>query len=140
MRGRPFQLGNTLGRGRPPGSRNKIASPLQQTLEEHAETLTKKCVHMALQGNTIAMRLCMERLLPVRRQRVLEFKLPPTKTMADLSAASETVVRGVSRGVLTPGEGQAFTVMLDGRRRMIETEELDARLRTLEEGGNKSKT
>jgi Family of unknown function (DUF5681) len=137
MRGKPFQPGNTFGRGRPPGSRNKVASALQQTLEEHAETLTKKCAHLALQGNTTAMRLCMERLLPARRQRVLEFKLPAIKTMANLASASETVVRGVTRGLLTPGEGQAFTVMLDGRRRMIETQELEVRLRALEESRNK---
>ena len=34
MRGKPFQPGNKFGRGRPPGSRNKVASALQQTLEE----------------------------------------------------------------------------------------------------------
>ena len=79
----------------------------------------------------------MERLLPARRQRVLEFKLPAIKTMANLASASETVVRGVTRGLLTPGEGQAFTVMLDGRRRMIETQELEVRLRALEESRNK---
>jgi hypothetical protein len=137
MRGKPFQLGNKFGRGRPPGSRNKVASALQQTLEVHAETLTKKCAQLALQGNTTAMRLCMERLLPARRQRVLQFKLPAIKTINDLATASETVVRGVTRGLLTPGEGQAFTVMLDGRRRMIETQELEVRLRALEEGRNK---
>ena len=58
-------------------------------------------------------------------------------TINDLATASETVVRGVTRGLLTPGEGQAFTVMLDGRRRMIETQELEVRLRALEEGRNK---
>jgi len=137
MRGRPFQPGNKYGRGRPPGSRNRVANAQQQTLEEHAETLTKKCVHLALQGNTTAMRLCMERLLPARRQRVLQFKLPAIKTMADVASASETVVRGVTCGLLTPGEGQAFTVMLDGRRRMIETQELELRIRALEESRGK---
>jgi len=47
-------------------------------------------------------------------------------------AASESVVRGVARGELTPAEGEAVSGMLDGRRRMIETQELDQRLRALE--------
>lgn len=137
MRGRPFEPGNKYGHGRPRGSRNKIASASQETLEEHAESLTKKCLFLALQGNTTAMRLCMERLMPARRQRVLQFNLPALKTMADLAAASETVVRGVARGKLTPDEGQAFTLMLEGRRRVIETEELEGRVRALEKDPNK---
>jgi len=80
-----------------------------------------------------ALRLCMEVLMPARRQRVLQFKLPALKTLADVALACETVVKGVARGRLTPAEGHAFTIMLDARRHMIETEELDARLCALEE-------
>ena len=138
MRGRPFQPGNKYGRGRPPGSRNKIASVVQKTLEEHAESLTKKCVYMALQGNNpTAMRICMERLMPAQRQRVVQFKLPALKTMGDMAAASETVLKGVARGKLTPGEGQAFSEMLEDRRRGMESEELEGRVRALEKGNNK---
>ena len=133
MRGRPFQPGNKFGRGRPPGSRNKVARVCQDTLDSHAETLTKKCLYMAFQGNTTAMRLCMERLTPARRHRTLQFKMPPVRTVADVATASESVLSGVARGLLTPAEGQAFSLMLDGRRRLIETQELDQRLRALED-------
>ena len=136
MRGKPFQADNKYGRGRPPGSRNKDVSGWQEVLESHGETLIKKCLFMAMQGNITPLRLCFEQLFPARRQRVLQFKLPALKTMTDLASASETVVRGVTGGRLTPSEGQAFTVMLDGRRRMIETEELEKRLRALEEDHN----
>ena len=133
MRGRPFQPGNKYGRGHPPGSRNKVARACQDTLDSHAETLTKKCLHMAFQGNTTAMRLCMERLMPARRHRTLQFKMPPVRTMADVATASESVLSGVARGQLTPAEGQAFSLMLEGRRRMIETQELDQRISALED-------
>jgi hypothetical protein len=105
----------------------------QDTLDNHAEALTKKCLYLAFQGNPTAMRLCMERLTPARRQRTLQFKMPPVKTIADMAAASETVVNGVARGQLTPAEGQAFSAMLEARRRVIETEELDLRVRALED-------
>src|SRR5712692_455855 len=133
MRGRPFQPGNKFGRGRPRGSRNKAARVCQDTLDSHAEPLTKKCLYLAFQGNPTAMRLCMERLMPARRQRTLQFNMPPVKTIADVAAASESVVSGVARGQLTPAEGQAFSAMLEGRRRVIETEELDVRVRALED-------
>jgi len=139
MRGRPFQPGNTYGRGRPPGSRNRTTRVCQDTLDSHAESLTKKCLLMAHQGNTTAMRLCMERLLPARRHRLLQFKLPPVKTIADVDAASESVVDAVARGQLTPAEGQSFSLMLEGRRRVIETQELEPRIRALEDRNGPSR-
>jgi hypothetical protein len=121
VRGRPFQPGNRYGRGRPRGSRNKATGLCQKTLESHAENLAKKCVMMAYQGNTTAMRLCMERVIPARRQPTLRFKLPRTKTIDDLAAASQAVIDGVAGGDLTPAEGQALTEMLE-RRRVIENQ------------------
>src|SRR5260370_7889312 len=102
MRGRPFQPGNKYGRGRPPGSRNKVARACQDTLDSHAETLTKKCLHMAFQGNTTAMRLCMERLMPARRHRTLQFKIPPVRTMADVATASYSLLSRLPRSPPTP--------------------------------------
>jgi hypothetical protein len=133
MRGRPFQTGNKYGRGRPRGSRNKVALVCQDTLDSHAETLTKRCLYMVFQGNPTAMRLCMERLMPARRQRMLQFKMPPVKTIADVAMALESVVSGVGQGQFTASEGQAIAGMLEGRRRMIETVELDLRVRALED-------
>jgi len=97
MRGKPFQAGNKYGRGRPRGSRNKVTRVCQDTLDSHAENLIKKCLVLAYQGNPTAMRLCMERLMPARRQRTLQFKLPPIKTITDVAVASESVVSGVAR-------------------------------------------
>ena len=47
------------------------------------------------------------KIMPARRQRTLEFKLQPLKTIGDVAAASEASVSGVARGQLTPAEGQA---------------------------------
>jgi hypothetical protein len=132
MRGRPFQPGNKYGRGRPPGSRNRISRVCQDTLETYAEPITKKCLSLAIQGNPTALRLCMERLLPARRHRTLQFKLPPLKTLADVDAASESVVSGVGRGQLTPGEAQDLSQLLDHRRSVLETQDLEQRIRALE--------
>src|SRR5260370_1581120 len=67
--------------------------------------------------------------------------LPAIKTMTDLGVASERVIRGVTGGQLTTSEGQAFMGMLDDKRRMIESVQLDLRGRALEasskEGHNK---
>ena len=65
--GKPFQHGNTLGRGRPQGSRNKATIALQEMLDGHGESITRRCALLALQGDPTAMRLCMERLIPPRK-------------------------------------------------------------------------
>lgn len=133
MRGRPFQPGNKYGRGRPPGSRNKSARVLQDKLDSHGESLINRCVYMAHQGDRTALRLCMERLMPVRRQRTVQFKVRPVKTLADVDAASQSVVSDIARGQLTPAEGQAISGILEDRRKVIETHEMEERIGVLEQ-------
>ncbi len=49
--------------GRPKGALNKHTQ-LAQLMEEHAEALISKTIELALSGDTIALRLCIERLIP----------------------------------------------------------------------------
>jgi hypothetical protein len=65
-RGRPFENGNP---GRPRGSRNKATVAAESLLEGEAERLTRKAVERALEGDVAALKLCMDRLLPPRRER-----------------------------------------------------------------------
>ena len=132
-RGRPFPPGNKLGRGRPRGSRNKATLALQDMLGQHAEALVKKCVVMAMQGDTTAMRLCIERLLAPRKQSPVKFKLPPVATIAELAQAQITMLETLSRGQLTPAEAETIGSLFENRRRMMETEDLAARLQALEQ-------
>jgi hypothetical protein len=140
MRGKPFQPGNKIGRGRPPGSRNKVtrARAVQELFDRYGESLTKKCISMAGESSPTAMRLCMERVMPAPRHRALKFKLPPVKTIADVDAASESMLDAVARGQLTPAEGLTVSLLLEVRRRVIETQEQEQRIRALEDRNNVS--
>jgi Family of unknown function (DUF5681) len=133
LRGRPFAPGNKLGRGRPRGSRNKTTLAVEEMFGEHAEALVKKCIVMAMQGDTVAMRLCIERLMAPPKQSPVKFKLPPVTTMAELAQAQITVLETVSRGQLTPAEAETIGTLFENRRRMMETEDLAARLEALEQ-------
>jgi hypothetical protein len=130
-RGKPFEPGNKLGRGRPRGSRNKISSLAQQLLDEYAVPVVRKCLTMALQGDPKAMHLCMDRILP-RRDMPVPIGSLPTATAAELSAASEKITDKVAAGKITPSQGQAFAELLSKRRHIIETVDFDERLRKLE--------
>jgi hypothetical protein len=132
IRGSSFQAGNTFGRGRPQGSRNKATIDLQEMLDGHGEAITRKCALMAMKGDATGMRLCMERLLPPRKEQPVKFKLSAVTTAAEVAAAVSTILQAVAGGQLTPAEGQMIANIVEGRRRVIETEELEARLQALE--------
>jgi hypothetical protein len=132
-RGRPFAPGNKLGRGRPRGSRNKATLAWQEMLGQHGEALLKKCVVMALHGDTTALRLCIERLVAPPKQSPVRFKLPRVTTISELAQAQTAILEALSRGQLTPGEAETIGNLLENRRRAMETEEFAARLQALEE-------
>src|SRR5918994_7645484 len=72
-RGKPFERGNP---GRPKGARHKATLAAEALLDGEAEGLTRKAVELALGGDTVALRLCLDRLLPVLRERPVTVDLP----------------------------------------------------------------
>jgi hypothetical protein len=132
-RGRPFAPGNKLGRGRPRGSRNKRTLALQEMLGQHGEALVKKCVLNALNGDKTALRACMDRLLPLRKQSPVQFPLPPITTAGELARAQAGIIKSVSRGQLTPSEAESINNLFESRRRVLETEQFERRLAALEQ-------
>src|SRR5687768_12762239 len=59
-----FRPGNP---GRPRGCRNRATLAALALLEGEAEALTRKAVELALAGDTVALRLVLDRLLPKAR-------------------------------------------------------------------------
>ena len=87
---------------------------------------------MAMQGDASAMRLCIDRILPTRRELPVKIGKLPTRTAEDLVKASETVTQKVTAGELTLGQGQAFAEVFDRRREVILTHDIDQRVRAME--------
>lgn len=131
VRGRPFEPGNKSGRGRPKGSRNKVRLEVQQLLEQHAEPIIRKCIILALQGNPVALRLCVERLAGPVRDPYVRLQLGNSATASDVAAAYQLVMKAVGSGRITPAEGEKIANMLDMRREAIETGELENRVQSL---------
>jgi hypothetical protein len=119
-------------KGRPQGSRHRTTLAIEALLEGEAEALTRKAIDMAMNGDVVALRLCLERAAPLRKGRPVVVDLPPIDTAKDIVGAVGAIVGAVGEGVLTPEEGQTFASILDMHRRAIETQELEARLATIE--------
>jgi hypothetical protein len=131
-RGRPFEPGNKLGRGRPKGSRNREKSVAQNLLEEHSPHIIRKTLALALAGNLPALKLAMERIMPARRDGHVPIELPRIRTAKEVGLAAEKVTQAIGRGDLTPAEGETMMRILEMRARVIETGLLEDRLEVLE--------
>jgi hypothetical protein len=132
-RGRPFQRGESGNpTGRPQGSRHKATLAAEALLEGEAEQLTRVCVERALSGDMVAMRLALERALPVRRGRPVNFALPPTGTFSDVDAAIEAIIRACAAGQLTVDEGIGLASILEKKNQAARLDELEKRLAELE--------
>ncbi|ETX13263.1 hypothetical protein OCH239_12595 [Roseivivax halodurans JCM 10272] len=118
--------------GRPKGARHRITRAVEELLEGEAEGITRKAVEMALEGDTTAMRLCLERIAPAKKDAPVEFDLPEMTTAADATKAAQAVLRAVSDGELTPSEATSVMHLVESYRRALETEELERRIAALE--------
>jgi len=126
----PGQSGNP--NGRPKGSKNKSTLALQKLLDGEGEVILRKAIELAKAGNRHALKLCLERLLPPRKDLPVELALPNIEGPQDLIKALSAVLAAVSGGELTPGEALPLGQLLEAMRRSIEVNNLDERLEQLE--------
>ena len=128
-----FTAGNA---GKPKGTRHKATQAVLALLDGEAEALTRQAVTMALDGDGAALRLCLERIAPPRRDAPVQFDLPRMETARDAAKAAGAVLEAVAEGDLTPTEGAHIMALVETYRRTLETSELEARVASLE-GGEK---
>jgi len=106
----PGQSGNPAGR--PKGSRNKATLAIEALLEGEAEAIGREAIDMALAGDTVALRLCLERIVPPRKDRFVTFAIPRLESAADAARAAAAIVAAVADGNLTPGEAAELGKLL----------------------------
>ena len=128
-RGRPFQPGNT---GKPRGARNRTSLAVEALLHGEAEKLTRRAIEAALDGDMSALRLCMDRIAPAKKDSPVAFSLPGMETGADAAKAAGAVLESVASGEMTPSEGTAVASLVETYRRTLETTEFERRIAALE--------
>lgn len=126
-----FAPGNTLG-GRTPGSRNRTTIAIETLLEGEHEALTRKAIEMALEGDVTALRLCLDRIAPARKDCPVSFSLPPIKTAEDAVIASSALLSAVASGEVTPDEAARVMSLLTAHKGLVETCDLEIRIAKLE--------
>ena len=124
------QSGNPAGK--PAGCLNHATRTAETLLDGEAEALTRKAVTLALDGDALALRLCLDRIIAPRRDRPVQFALPPITDVADVAKAMAAITAAVAEGAITPGEGAEVAKVVDALVRAIEASDFDRRLTALE--------
>jgi hypothetical protein len=133
QRGKPFRKGQSGNpAGKPKGTKNIATRAAEAMLDDEAERLTRRAIERALEGDTPALRLCMERLIPAKRDRPIKFKLPSIESAADAAKAIGSVLAAVAAGEVTPQEAAEVASLIETYAKVLEIRDLECRIATLE--------
>jgi hypothetical protein len=84
-------------------------------------------------GDNFALKLCLDRLAPPRKDATVSFRLPKLQTAADALAALSVIADAVAAGEISPGEGAELGKIVDTFIRAFEVHDLATRLARIEE-------
>ena len=133
QRGRPFEPGQSGNpAGRPKGARNKATLAIEALLDGEAEELTRKAIELAKAGDIAALRLCLDRIFPVRKDRPVTFALPAMDSASDAAKAAAALIAAVSFGDVTPSEAAELGKLIESYVEALRMTELEERLAQLE--------
>ena len=107
------QSGNPTGR--PKGSLSRRVQ-LAKLLEPHAKELVEKMIELALNGDTHALRLCIERLIPkVQREPIIELldHLDP----ATIPQWKDAIVRAAINGQMSIDDAEKLIKLIDNQKK-----------------------
>jgi hypothetical protein len=128
-RGRPFQRGNP---GRPRGSKNRTTRLLEGLVAGEGEKLAQKVLELALAGNVKCLHFCLDRLLPRRTGRPVDFTLPAVNGARDVVVAMAAITTAVNDGRLTVEEAGQFVHILNCYSKAIEVYDHSTRIAAIE--------
>jgi len=99
--------------GKQPGTRHRVTVAMESLMEGQWEGLTKTAVALALRGDTTALRLCLDRIAPVRRGGHIEIPdFPKIESPADVPKAHAAILSAVAAGHLSANEAKPLSDLL----------------------------
>lgn len=119
-------------KGTKTGSRHRVTIAAENILTGDSEAISKKLVALAKAGDANALRICMDRILPPRKDRTVAIKLKAIKKADDLIKIMHQITQAVASGEISPQEGSQLSSMVETQRRTLETGDLAKRLEALE--------
>ena len=109
------QSGNPAGR--PAGSRNKFTREMQDALEETGLPLIQRLLELAGEGNTGAMRTCLDRL--IGKHRPSSVALPSPDSPNYVKAALTEIHRALGAGEIASDEASRLVDLVGRTARVL---------------------
>lgn len=119
------QSGNP--KGRTPG-----VERVRQLLDPKRDKLVQKAVELALAGDTVALRLCMERIAPPPRAETPPVEIPGLAEAVTMSDKARALLDAAGRGSISPDTAALMLGAIANAAKIIETDELADRIAALE--------
>jgi len=103
-------------------------------LEAHRDALIVAALCKAFQGESVSLWKLLDRVMPAPHGRPVRLGLPALRTIGDVNEAQIMVGVALAGGVVTPAEAATINRgMIEPRRKVIETVELEHRIAALEQ-------
>ena len=116
--GQPFRPGRSGNpNGRRAGARNRTSALALKLMDADAEPVILALIKAAKGGDMAAIRLVLERVAPLPRNRPVQFDMPAIETAADLGEAMGAILQAAADGELTPDEAVSIASLIETRRR-----------------------
>ena len=105
--------------GRPPGRLNEATRIAAGLLDGEAQALTRKAIDLALAGEPVPLRLCLDPIVAPLKKQPIAFALPRIRRPADIPAAAAAIGDAASSGLVTPEEAESLAQMLESQARAM---------------------
>lgn len=119
-------------KGRPAGSRHNVSLATEAMIAGEAEALTRRVIQQALSGDGQALRMCLDRICPLPKDRSVQFALPAVRALSDHPKAIEALLAAMAAGELTPIEASSFAKLLEAHANATGLADLEHRIAALE--------
>jgi hypothetical protein len=114
------------------GARNRKDRLSDALTRAQCEAITQAAIEKALGGDTAALRMCLDRIAPARKDSPITMTLPKVETVRDAVAASQHVLAAVAAGEVTPDEAARVMALLTAHKSLVEVGDIEGRIAALE--------
>ena len=114
--------------GRKVGSVDK-RTRYRRAFEDHSDALIDSVIQNALEGDTSAQKMCLDRLVPPLKSIDKRITVATSETLA---GQGRNILQAITNGDLTPSEAESVFRSLSAQARITELSELEQRIEALE--------
>lgn len=101
-------------------------------MDDEAAEITRVAISKAKRGDPIGLRICMDRILPPRRDRAVRFDMPKFEAASDAVRVMARILEAVACGEITPSEGETISRLVTAWIQSLQVADFEQRLAKLE--------